>query len=77
MFEVHACMTCTGTAAYQEEPCSHAVVLPPAGVQSDADKVSEFRAFLRMRRTMPHEFSTYELRNFTRFLLKARCTHAP
>lgn len=42
-------------------------------MQSDADKVAEFRAFLRMRRSMPQEFGTYALRNFTRFLLKARC----
>jgi hypothetical protein len=41
-------------------------------VPSDADKVAEFRAFMRMRRTMPDQFSSYAMRNFTRFLLKVR-----
>ena len=45
-------------------------------MQSDADKVAEFRAFMRMRRTMPDQFSSYAMRNFTRFLLKARAPRA-
>ncbi|CAL8470098.1 g9640 [Coccomyxa elongata] len=40
------------------------------GVQSDADRVAEFRAFMRMRRTMPDQFGSYMMRNFTRFMVK-------
>lgn len=41
-------------------------------MQSDADKVAEFRAFMRMRRSMPDQLASYAMRNFTRFLLKVR-----
>ncbi len=40
------------------------------GVQSDADRVAEFRAFMRMRRTMRDQFGSYMMRNFTRFMVK-------
>lgn len=37
---------------------------------SDADKVAELRALMRMRRSMPQSFGTYMMKNFTRFLMK-------
>ena len=40
------------------------------GVQSDAHKVAEFRAMLRMRRSMLSESTDPKMRNFTRMLIK-------
>ncbi|EIE25882.1 hypothetical protein COCSUDRAFT_46416 [Coccomyxa subellipsoidea C-169] len=40
------------------------------GVQSDAHKVAEFRALMRMRRTMLSRADEYPMRNFTRMLIK-------
>lgn len=40
------------------------------GVQSDAHKVAEFRAMMRMRRSMLSESTDPKMRNFTRMLIK-------
>ena len=37
---------------------------------SDVDKVAEYRAFVRMRRELPQSYTSYEMRNFSRFLIK-------
>ena len=34
------------------------------------DKVAEYRAFARMRRALPQSYTSYEMRNFSRFLIK-------
>jgi len=34
------------------------------------DKVVEYRAFARMRRAFPQAYTTYEMGNFSRFLIK-------
>ena len=41
-----------------------------AGVGSDVDKVAEYRAFARMRRAFPQSYTSYEMGNFSRFLIK-------
>ena len=42
------------------------------------DKVAEYRAFARMRRAFPQAYTSYEMGNFSRFLIKVsaalRCT---
>ena len=40
------------------------------GVASDADKLSEFRAILRMRRKLEDHFQEATFQNFSRILLK-------
>ena len=40
------------------------------GVGSDVDKVAEYRAFARMRRAFPQSYTSYEMGNFSRFLIK-------
>ena len=40
------------------------------GVGSDVDKVAEYRAFARMRRAFPQFYTSYEMGNFSRFLIK-------
>ena len=40
------------------------------GVGSDVDKVAEYRAFARMRRNFPQAYTSYEMGNFSRFLIK-------
>ena len=42
-----------------------------AGAGSDADKVVEYRAFARMRRAFPQAYTSYEMGNFSRFMIKA------
>lgn len=37
---------------------------------SDVDKVAEYRAFARMRRALPQAYTSYEMGNFSRFLIK-------
>ncbi len=44
-----------------------------AGVGSDVDKVAEYRAFARMRRAFPQSYTSYEMGNFSRFLIKVSC----
>lgn len=34
------------------------------------DKVAEYRAFARMRRAFPQSYTSYEMGNFSRFLIK-------
>lgn len=48
-----------------------------AGVQSDAHKVAEFRALMRMRRTMLSRADEYPMRNFTRMLIKVHFCFVP
>ncbi len=38
------------------------------------DKVAEYRAFARMRRAFPQSYTSYEMRNFSRFLMKVSQT---
>ena len=35
------------------------------------DKVVEYRAFARMRRAFPQAYTSYEMGNFSRFMIKA------
>ena len=42
-----------------------------SGAGSDADKVVEYRAFARMRRAFPQAYTSYEMGNFSRFMIKA------
>ena len=37
---------------------------------SDVDKVAEYRAFARMRRAFPQSYTSHEMGNFSRFLIK-------
>ena len=41
-----------------------------SGAGSDVDKVAEYRAFARMRRNFPQAYTSYEMGNFSRFLIK-------
>ena len=53
------------------EPWSNTLPCPCAGAGSDVDKVVEYRAFARMRRAFPEAYTSYEMGNFSRFMIKA------
>lgn len=46
--------------------------MPPAGVPSDAVKVSRYLAALRLRSAMTWRYDDYAFFNFSRLLMKAR-----
>ena len=47
------------------------------GVQSDAHKVAEFRAMMRLRRTLLSDSGDYMMHNMTRMLIKVRYEYHP